>query len=94
MPNNWYEDFTLWWSYARIPLFTFVMASFGMTWFIILRFGRSIQYSKPNVPRVCLLFTSFEEENHSLGFFLNVKVLVFFSFKSIKQQILTSVRFP
>ena len=47
MQKNWYEDFTLWWSYARIPLFTFVAASFGMTWFVLLRFGRSHETGTP-----------------------------------------------
>eukprot|EP00794_Sanderia_malayensis_P013969 gene13969-15426_t len=35
--NLWSDDFVIWWNYARIPLFTFVFASFSMTWFFVLR---------------------------------------------------------
>ncbi|XP_065055009.1 S-adenosyl-L-methionine-dependent tRNA 4-demethylwyosine synthase TYW1-like isoform X2 [Rhopilema esculentum] len=36
--SSWTDDFVYWWSYARIPLFTFVMGSFGMTWYFLLKY--------------------------------------------------------
>ena len=51
--HPWVTDYVLWWSYARVPIATFVFGTSLLTWFMIYRNRHLfVEHSSPGIPNI------------------------------------------